>query len=299
MNEFWNSIPAFYLYSTTFRTEAILHIRTIESPCPERLRKPINFVSMKRWYISHRPDDKGFVGRMRVHLQELVPGLEVKQSDPRVNSSTIGSIIEEMDTVLVVIGPNWLRQVKQALPFLDSPGDHVRHELTAALQYSHILIAPLLLDGVKMPGKAALPPGLSAFSKINATTIRHTAFESDLLTVVEMLRTPGEESSWAPTVEYGTIQISGKQGGFILRYLETEYAPVTIMIDGEEVGAMHLLNKTFEQKVKPGEHLVTLRSEDKPVKRCECRVLVRQGQTSLLYAERNWFIGTMSLTPVN
>jgi hypothetical protein len=49
----------------------------------------------------------------------------------------------------------------------------------------------------------------------------------------------------------------------------------------------------------PGEHVVTLITGDKPVRQCECRVLVRQGQTSVLYAERNWFIGTISLMPAN
>ena len=84
-----------------------------------------------------------------------------------------------------------------------------------------------------------------------------------------------------------------------MRYVETDYPPVTIVIDGEDVRAMHLINKTFDQNVMPGEHVVALRTGNKPVRQCECRVFVSQGQTSVLYAERNWFIGTISLRVAN
>lgn len=252
-----------------------------------------------RLYISYRPDDKGFVGRMRLHLQELLPELEVKQSDPHRNIETIDSVIQDMDIVLVVIGASWLHSNEQKTIFLDSPDDYVRKELTAALKSAHIRIAPLLLDNARMPGKEDLPFELIAFARINATTIRHNSFESDLMAVIEMLRSPEEESSWSPSVEYGTIQIRVKEGGPIMRYLETEYPPVTIMIDGEDVGTIHLINKTFEQNVLPGEHVVALKPGAKTGTQCECRVLVRQGQTTALSAERNWFIGTLSLRPAN
>jgi hypothetical protein len=248
-----------------------------------------------RLYISYRLDDKGFVGRMRLHLQELLPVLEVKQSDPRVNVETIDSIIKDIDVVLVVIGANWLRTNKQSARILNSPDDYVYCELSAALKYAHIRIAPLLIDGARMPGKQDLPFEVSAFATINAATIKHASFEKDLMEVVETLRSPGDESSWFPSVEYGTIQIRSKAGGFIKHYLETDYPPVTVIIDGEEVGTMQLINKTFQQNVMPGEHVVTLKPTDRTIRQCECRVFIRQGQTSVLYAERNPFWGTLSI----
>jgi hypothetical protein len=254
---------------------------------------------MMRCYISYRPEDKGFVARMRFGLQKLLPELEVRQSNPQGNNESIASIIENVDAVLVVIGAGWLRSAGASNTFLASPDDYVRHELTAALNNPHIRIAPLLLDDARMPGKDVFPTELRAFATVAAATIKGDSFEADLQRAIEMLRTPDDESSWFPTVEYGTVQIRCNQGGLVKRYLETEHTPVTIMIDGEDVGAMHLINKTFEQKLTPGEHVVALRSGDIPVRRCECRVFVRQGQTSVLRAERNWFVGTLSLRSDN
>ena len=245
-----------------------------------------------RLYISYRPDDKGFVGRMRLHLQELLPALEVKQSRPDANAETIDSIIRDMDIMLVVIGSNWLH-LNIPSASLNSPNDYVRHELIAALKFSHIRIAPLLVDDARMPGKQDLPSELTAFATRNAATIKHASFEKDLMAVAEMLRSPENESSWFPSVEYGTIQIHSKEGGFVKRYLETDYPPVTVMIDGEEVGTMQLINNTFEQKVTPGEHIVILKPADKTIRQCEYCVLVRQGQPSVCIAEVRIFIARL------
>ena len=252
-----------------------------------------------RWYISYRPEDKGFVSRMRFQLLDLLPGLEVQQSDPHRNVQSINSIIEKSDILLVVIGAGWNRNDPQAHNHPDAEGDHIRQELTAAFHFSHIKIAPLLIEDTRMPGKADLPPALSRFAKINASSIRDATFEQDIKKVVDMLRSPDDGSSWSPSVEYGTIQINVNKGNLVKRYLETDYPPVTVIIDGEDVGTMRLLNKGFEHKVLPGEHVVAIRTGDKPVRQCETRVAVRQGKISVLQAERNLFWGSISLRPVS
>ncbi|MBX7109010.1 MAG: toll/interleukin-1 receptor domain-containing protein [Chitinophagales bacterium] len=252
-----------------------------------------------RLYISYHPDDKGFVGRLRLYIQEHLPALEVKQSNPQTTAATIDSIIRDMDVVLVVIGKNWLRTVKQSATILNAPGDYVNRELTAALKNTHIRIAPLLIDEARMPGKQDIPPSLTAFATIHAATIRNTSFEKDVMQVVEMLRSPGDESAWLPSVEYGTIQIRTKKGGFISHYLETEYPPAIILIDNETVGTLQLINKTFEHKVIPGEHIVAIKPGNKVGKQCECRIKVRSQQVSVLYADRNAHWGTLSLRSEN
>jgi hypothetical protein len=252
-----------------------------------------------RLYISYRFPDKGFVGRLRLHLPDLLPEADVKQSNPVGNIAAIDALIKATDVLMVVIGPNWLGYSRASASLLQSPDDRVRCELTAALKYPHVRIAPLLLEDAQMPAKEDLPAALASFAKINATIIRHTSFDADVTAAIEMLQSSNEESSWSPSIAYGTIRVLSKKQGLVNRYFETDYPPVTIMIDGEAVGTMRLFNRSFEQNVTPGEHVVTIKSADRTISPRECRISVRPGQTTVLNAERNWFLGTISLQPVN
>lgn len=250
-------------------------------------------------YISFRTDDKGFVGRLRLSLNELLPELNVKQSNQFGSTESIESIIQKTDVLIIVIGKCWLHSNSRETNLLHAPGDHVRRELIAALKFPSIRIAPVLIEDVKMPSKMEMPQELISFTKINAATIKHNSFEKDVMRVVEMLKAPGDESAWLPSVAYGTIQIKSPSGGIVKRYLETEFSPVTVILDSEEVGTMRLINNTFELKVLPGKHKISLKPGDKTGSRCECPVLVKQGQITVLTAERNSFTGSLSLQSAN
>lgn len=244
-------------------------------------------------HISYRDSDSEWtVRRMCRQLLQLVPEARLSQTNWHPKA-TQQAILGDAKIVLAVIGPKWLREQPSMSSLLKSPKDPIRMELFAA-RACGVPIVPVLVEGASIPGKNDLPPELAhTFRK--GGVLRHDYFQTDLRTLVAALQRPNEQSPWAPTSEYGTIQIVGKQGGVVARYLETEHSHVKILIDGVEAGVMHLVGETFEQDVEPREHTVVLESGSFPRMRCELRVSVRPGQISVLKAGRQWLLGTLSL----
>jgi formylglycine-generating enzyme required for sulfatase activity len=71
----------------------------------------------------------------------------------------ITSAVNQCGILLTVIGRNWVGKTA-AHRKIDSPRDFVRIEIEAALERD-IPVIPILIDGVRMPGEADLPPSLA------------------------------------------------------------------------------------------------------------------------------------------
>src|SRR5262245_28765446 len=89
--------------------------------------------------------------------------------------------LQDSDTVLAVIGPQWLT-VEDAAGNrrLDNRDDPVRTEIEMALQLS-IRVIPILINGATMPRRNDLPPSLSNLASLQALVIHDgLTFDNDV-----------------------------------------------------------------------------------------------------------------------
>lgn len=88
--------------------------------------------------------------------------------------------LSTVETVIVVIGPQWLAvENANGDRRIDDPRDVVRLEVAAALQ-SPATVIPVLVDGASMPGPAELPAELALLSFTNALEIDPAGFSDDM-----------------------------------------------------------------------------------------------------------------------
>jgi hypothetical protein len=105
--------------------------------------------------------------RVFMDVQDIGPGEDfINAIDNRVASC---------DLLVAVIGPDWLRTLRER----SGHDDFVRQEILSALRRK-IPIIPLLVNGAVMPGRLDLPPELTALSRMNALEIRDSRFDDDI-----------------------------------------------------------------------------------------------------------------------
>ncbi len=105
--------------------------------------------------------------------------------------------IRESQTVLVLIGPNWLASSsRSSVPHskLHDKTDSVRHEITTALRHGSKII-PVLLNNAAMVHPSQLPRELSALARYQAIALRPGHWETDCEHLLELIQreTVGEE----------------------------------------------------------------------------------------------------------
>ncbi len=91
--------------------------------------------------------------------------------------NTIKARLEECDTVLALIGPNWLDAMQGRLNGSDP--DFVRMELELALSRG-IPVVPVLLDNALLPRAEVLPAGLKDLVKRHGIAVGQQNFEADV-----------------------------------------------------------------------------------------------------------------------
>jgi hypothetical protein len=82
---------------------------------------------------------------------------------------------------LVLIGSNWIEQAN--LDRLQDPSDPVHAEISCALNHN-VLVIPILIEGIDMPGSAQLPEDLSAFSTLQASVLANRSWDFDISQLV-------------------------------------------------------------------------------------------------------------------
>ena len=95
--------------------------------------------------------------------------------------------LESCDTVLALIGVNWL-DIKDAAGRrrLDDPDDFVRREIAVALK-RNIPVTPVLLQGASMPAQERLPDDLKELAFRNGFELSHTRWHSDVREMAQRL----------------------------------------------------------------------------------------------------------------
>jgi TIR domain len=147
-------------------------------------------------FISYRRDDSADItGRIYDRLVEHFGKESIFKDvdsipfgvDFRV---TLRGIVEQCDSVLVIIGDHWLHTVDAAgKRRIDDPGDFVRIEIEAALKRS-IPVIPLLVKGAMMPREEDLPADLKDFAYRNGAQVRHDPdFHPDMDRLIISLET--------------------------------------------------------------------------------------------------------------
>jgi hypothetical protein len=106
---------------------------------------------MPRLVISYRRDDsKDVVGRIRdrlaTHYGDEAVYMDVDDNPAGVDFRRhFQRVLDEADTLVVIIGPKWLGAARGKRSRIDEPGDPVRVEIESALQKeAQVAIVPVL-----------------------------------------------------------------------------------------------------------------------------------------------------------
>lgn len=140
---------------------------------------------MPSLFISYRRDDSaGFAGRLTDALeQRLGAGSVFRDVDDIRPGDDFEAVIErglqQVQAVLVVIGPGWLEAAADGRRRLDQPDDFVRREVESALA-SGKPVVPILVGGASMPDAAALPPALRGLANRQALAMGDASWAADL-----------------------------------------------------------------------------------------------------------------------
>lgn len=89
--------------------------------------------------------------------------------------------VEECDTMLVLIGDEWLSTTgRDGKRRLDDAGDWVRIEVERGLRRDGLQVIPVLVQGAVMPSSDELPESLRELVKRNAVVVTATSLRADI-----------------------------------------------------------------------------------------------------------------------
>lgn len=200
-----------------------------------------------RIFISYRRDDSSVHARLLHRELSTYFGAESVFMDYEDIgwgdnfARRIDAELARADVVVVVVGPRWVEIVEQRL----RGDDWVRHEVEQALKrraQGRLRVLPVLVGGARWrPGR--LPRGLAELALLNAPTLRDSAFDQDVVALVEAIR---RRSLWRELVALaharrarlaglalGLVVAMGAWTGVLdLLGLDTRLATATMMAAG-------------------------------------------------------------------
>lgn len=147
-------------------------------------------VAPTRVFMSYRrADDHNFIGRLHDRLcNAFGDDMVFRDIDSIPGGANFRSVIlrtlNEVDAVVAVIGPRWVRDT---LPGQES-ADYVYLELAEALKQGKPVI-PVLMEGTPMPAPDLLPADLRPLTEINAISVlADPAFRRDSARLIDVVR---------------------------------------------------------------------------------------------------------------
>ena len=151
-------------------------------------------------FISYRREDANIAGRLSDRLKKEfgadqvfmdIDGIEPGEDFVEVIERTVDS----SNTVLVVIGSNWLTITDdQGQRRLDNPEDFVRLEVTTALA-KRIHVIPVLVGGSRMPRSDELPEPMAVLTRRHALDLpSNHLFHTTVDHLITILRKREEEA---------------------------------------------------------------------------------------------------------
>jgi hypothetical protein len=148
---------------------------------------------MSAIFLSYRRDDSaGFAGRLSDELEARLGAGSVFRDvdDIRPGEDFVAAIesqLNQVNAVLVMIGPHWLAADSAGQRRLDKADDFVRLEIQAALASGKPLI-PLLVGGVAMPAEADLPTQIADLARHQAISLSDADWKADVARLLTSLR---------------------------------------------------------------------------------------------------------------
>jgi SAM-dependent methyltransferase len=176
------------LTSHEFQTEPNLSLNFL-SGLHKRLRKQQRKKSEHKIFVSYRRIDTSWAaGRLCDYLRTQFHENHIFHD---IDSITIGQdfveIIEKAliscEVVLVIIGRNWVREIKKRA----NEEDWVRKEIATAINLERTII-PVLIDGAKMPSISDLPSEIADMARINAMKISAEDFVDKMKKLVDTIK---------------------------------------------------------------------------------------------------------------
>ena len=130
---------------------------------------------MAKIFLSYRRQDSAGVAgriydRLRAHFGPDSVFIDVDSVPFGVDfQEHIESVLSQCDVFLAVIGPDWAGQINTGRR-IDDPRDWVRIEVEAVLKRG-LPVIPVLIDHIRMPTEADLPPSLARLAYRNAIDV--------------------------------------------------------------------------------------------------------------------------------
>ena len=165
-------------------------------------------------FISYRRDDSGghvgrlydslsaHFGRQRLFfdIDHIAPGQDFVQ--------VLESSLSRSSVLLVVIGKRWAGSGRVGARRIDDSGDFVRLEVARGLLRPELRVIPVLMQGARMPGPAALPDDLKDLSRRNAIELSDLRWKEDVARLISSLESTmrGEKPSAAAGVTELTVE---------------------------------------------------------------------------------------------
>lgn len=143
-------------------------------------------------FLCYRRDDSaGHAGRLYDQLVRYFGDDHVFMDLDRIEPGedfevVIGDAVGSCETLIVLIGRDWLTSRDEKRRRLDNPKDFVRLEIAAALE-RNVRVIPVLLQGATMPGPEDLPDELSRFSRRQAFDLSDRRWKQDVARLINSL----------------------------------------------------------------------------------------------------------------
>lgn len=158
--------------------------------------------------------------RVFMDLDQIEPGEDFEQ--------VIDEAVSSCETLVVLIGRDWLTSRDENRRRLDDPKDFVRLEIAAALQ-RYIRVIPVLVQGATMPRPEDLPDELSRFSRRQAFELSDRRWRQDVRRLIDSLERTLIGRRGVPR-----INVPGEEG---LQRQEAEERPMQAVSDEPHVRA--------------------------------------------------------------
>lgn len=156
-------------------------------------------------FISYRREDSaGFAGRLCESLERRLGDGEVFRDADALEPGqdfvdAITARLSRCKACLVLIGREWLDVMDgSGRRRLEQDNDYVRLEIAGALARSDVLVVPVLVEGVRMPGSEELPESIRALSRRQAVSLRDETWDADVDRLVAAVRS----STWQRPLQH-------------------------------------------------------------------------------------------------
>lgn len=218
---------------------------------------------MPSLFISYRRDDSaGFAGRLTDALEHRFgAGNVFRDVDDIPPGADFEAVIErglqQVQAVLVIIGPHWLTASAAGQRRLDLADDYVRREVERALA-SGKPVVPVLVGGAAMPSAEALPISIRGLANRHALSLNDASWTTDLQRLQDVL-TQWLAAPPAPRRRWRGAALGAGLAGIALAAWLAWYdaAPGTEVLQGEWLADVVYpwnlsVQERFEFKVRDG-----------------------------------------------